>query len=154
ARTASGETALVLARRHGHTPMVDALLKAGAKDDALGPAAPAFAPVTSPQAAIARSLPLLQRSDVMFLKKSGCVSCHNNSLTAMTVALARKQGFAIDETIAREQRTKIAAYVESWRERALQGIGIPGDVDTASYILTGLGAAQHPPDAGTDAQAR
>ena len=48
---------------------------------------------------------------------------------------------------------KIGAYLDSWRERALQGIGIPGDADTMSYILLGLAAENYPPDAATDAQA-
>ena len=43
--------------------------------------------------AVQRSIPLLQKTDVSFLKKSGCVSCHHNSLTAMTVSSARKKGF-------------------------------------------------------------
>src|SRR5262249_30523129 len=40
-----------------------------------------------------------------------------------------------------------------WRERALQGIGVPGDADTVSYILLGLAAQSCPPDAATDAMA-
>jgi squalene cyclase len=46
------------------------------------------------------------------------------------------------------------AYLESWRERELQDIPIPGAIDTTSYILVGLAAAQYPPDAATDALAR
>ena len=49
---------------------------------------------------------------------------------------------------------KIAAYIETWRERALQGVGIPGDSDTVGYILLGLAAENHPPDEATDAMAR
>jgi len=152
ARTPKGETALALARRHGHTPVVDLLMKAGATDDPL-PAPPAAAPARSARAAVERALPLLQATDVSFFKKSGCVSCHNNSLTAMTVAASRKQGFRVDEAIASEQAKKIGAYLDTWRERALQGIGIPGDADTMSYILLGLAAENYPPDAATDAQA-
>jgi hypothetical protein len=36
----------------------------------------------------------------------------------------------------------------------LQGIGIPGDADTTSYILLGLAAERYPADASTDALAR
>ena len=79
------------ARLRGATPVVDLLAKAGAKE-----AAPfKFAsinpkPAGSSREAIARSLPLLQKSDSIFLQKSGCVSCHNNTLTAMTIAAVRK----------------------------------------------------------------
>ena len=152
-QTASGETALNLARRHGReTPVVRALLDAGARDEAL-PLPPTFAPAGSVREALQRAVPLLQKSDVTFLSKSGCVSCHNNSLTAMTLTNVRKHGLRVDEAIAADQTRKIAAYLESWRERAVQGIGIPGDVDTVSYILTGLAAANHPPDLATDAHA-
>jgi ankyrin repeat protein len=154
ARTAGGETALGLAHRHGKTAVVDLLVRAGAVDltPAPGPSAPP-APAASPRAAIERTLPLIQQNDVAFLKKAGCVSCHNNTLTAVTVAAARAGGIRVDETIAQRQRTTIGAYIDTWRERALQGIAIPGGADTVSYILLGLAAEQYPADAATDAMA-
>jgi squalene cyclase len=36
----------------------------------------------------------------------------------------------------------------------LQGVGIPGDADTMSYILVGMAAERYPSDAATDAMAR
>ena len=111
-------------------------------------------PAASPRAAVERALPLLQKTDAVFLKKSGCVSCHNNTLTAMTVAAARSAGVRVDDQTARAQLTSIVTFVDAWRERALQGLGIPGDADTISYILLGLAAEQHAPDAATDAMAR
>ncbi len=45
-------------------------------------------------------------------------------------------------------------YIESWRERALQGVGIPGDSDTMSYLLVGLAAQHYPSDVATDAIVR
>lgn len=152
ARSPKGETALALARRHGHTPVVDLLVKAGATDDPATPP-PSALPAASAKAAVERALPLLQATDVSFFKKAGCVSCHNNTLTAMTVATSRKHGFRVDEAIAGAQAKKIGAYLDTWRERAMQGIGIPGDADTVSYILLGLAAENYPPDAATDAQA-
>ena len=101
-----------------------------------------------------RSLPLLQRADEAFFRKTGCVSCHNNSLMAMTAALARRRGLPFDETVERAQIQKTAAYLEDWRERTIQGHGIPGDVDSVGYILMGLAAERHAPDAATDAMAR
>lgn len=155
AKSSKGDTALDFARRHGKTSVVDALIQAGAKegnppaDRAVKPL-----PAASIRAAIERSLPLLQRTDVSFIQKSGCVSCHNNTLTAMTVATARKNGLPVDDRIARSQLKTIASYIENWRERVLQAIGIPGDSDTVSYILVGMAAENYPPDAATDAMAR
>ncbi len=104
--------------------------------------------------AVSVSLPLLQRADEVFLKTAGCVSCHNNSLFQMTAAVVRSKGFRIDEAIVRAQMTRTRAYLESWRERELQDIAIPGRIDTTTYILAGLAAARYPSDPATDALAR
>lgn len=155
ARNAEGRSAMDFAKLRGATPVVDLLAKAGAKEAApfkIESVKPK--PVGSSREAIARSLPLLQKSDSNFLQRSGCVSCHNNTFTAMTIAAVRKSGLSIDEQIAGNSVKKIAAYIESWRERALQGVGIPGDSDTVGYILLGLAAGNHQSDEATDAMAR
>jgi hypothetical protein len=82
------------------------------------------------------------------------VSCHNNSLTEMTLARAQRQGFRVDEAALRSQLVTIRAYLESWQERVLQDVAIPGGVDTAGYILAGLAEADYPADPATDALAR
>jgi ankyrin repeat protein len=146
---------LTLARRQGEAALVDVLIKAGAKDE---PAtnAPSLkpGPAESARAAIVRSIPPLQRADVSFIRKAGCVSCHNNSLTAMGMAAARQNGIPVDETIARSQLRAIASFLDANRERALQGVGIPGGLDTAGYILLGMAAEKYPSDAITDAWAQ
>ena len=150
-----GETALALARKHGATPVVDVLVRAGATGVAPAPSAiPPAAPAPSPRAAVERSLPLLQRSDVSFLKKAGCVSCHNNTLTAMAVALSRSSGVRVDEEIAQDQVERIGRFLETWRERALVGYGIAGEQDTISAILLGLAAEGYGATEATDAMAR
>jgi len=150
-----GETALDAALQRGQTPLVELLTKAGAQRGLTPvPAPTTFKAADSPRAAVTRSLPLLQRTDAAFLQKSGCVSCHNNTLTALTLSSARQRGLPVDAGMARTSVSKIATYIESWRERALQNIGIPGDSDTITYILMGLAAENHPADAATDALAR
>jgi hypothetical protein len=113
-----------------------------------------YAPARNARAALQRSLPLIQKADETFLSKSGCVSCHHNNFAAMTVSLARSRGVPVNEEIARRQRAGIAEYVDGWRGRLLQGIGIPGDAGTVAYMLLGLAAEKHPADATTDAMAR
>ena len=149
-RTPGGETALSLARLRGQTAIVDLLVKAGAKADP-EPALPKPSPAASVRAAIERSIPLLQKSDVAFMRKSGCVSCHNNSITAMATSLARRRAIPVDRNIATAQAKAIGEYLESWRDRVLQGNGIPGDSDTISYLLLGLAAENYQSDAATDA---
>jgi ankyrin repeat protein len=155
AKSPAGETALTMARLRGDTAVTRLLMRAGARDDGPLAAAPAsFAPAASARAAVERSLPLLQEADVTFLTKSGCVSCHHNSLTAMTVAAARVSGINVNDAIARQQAVETAAYLDRWRDRVLQGIGIAGASDTINYILVGLAAERYPGDASTDAMAR
>jgi hypothetical protein len=143
-----------MARRAGLTPLIEVLTRAGAKDPVPGTEVPAPAPASSSREAVLRSLPVLQRADVAFLRTAGCVSCHHNAQTAETVALARARRLPVDETIAAAQRLKIAAYLDDWRDRVLVGQGIGGEVDTISPILNGLAAERHPADAATDAMAR
>ena len=150
-----GRTALTYARMQGRTPVVDLLERAGAVDGSpAAPAPTAYRPAASVRAAITRSLPLIQKADEQFLSKAACVSCHNNSVAAMSVSLARARGIRVNETIASSQARKIGEYLHNWRDRALQGIGIPGDTTTIGYILVGLAAENHPADAATDAMAR
>src|SRR5579884_1262590 len=80
ATNGKGPTVLDVARRHGQTPVVDVLIKAGARGSDPPPAATVVVPnpAASPRDAVARSLPVLQRSAAIFLRKSGCVGCHNN----------------------------------------------------------------------------
>jgi len=111
------------------------------------------ATATTIRAAVERSLPLLQDVDVAFIQRTGCVSCHHNSLVAMAVSTARSKGFAVNETIARKQPRVITTYLETWRERALQNVPIAGAGDTMGYLLFGLAAEHTPRDAATDAQA-
>jgi ankyrin repeat protein len=154
-KTKDGQTALDFALLRGRTPIVDLLVKAGAKP---GNASPGQVsppkPARSVRAALERSIPLLQRADINFLQKTGCVSCHNNTLTAMTIARARDHGIPVDDQIARKQVAAISSYIDVWRERALQGLGIPGDSDTVSSVLLGMAAENYPPDPATDALAR
>jgi len=154
-QTADGATALDFALRQGGSVVPELLRKAGAKEGSTSPTqVPKPKPAVSARAALDRSIPLLQQSDVTFLRKAGCVSCHNNNLTAMTVAAARKQGLPVDEASAQGQRNVIAAYAETNRERNLQGLNIAGGPDTAGYILLGLAAENWPADPATDALAR
>lgn len=154
-QTPDGATALDFALRQGNSVVPELLRKAGAKEGNI-PSTPVLKskPAVSARAALDRSIPLLQQNDLTFLRKAGCVSCHNNNLTAMTVAAARKQGLPVDEGAAQGQRRGIAAYAETNRERNLQGLGIAGGSDTAGYILLGLAAENWPADPATDAMAR
>lgn len=105
----------------------------------------------TPQAAITKSLPMLQSLGVKFIEQTGCVSCHHNSLPAMAVSLARERGFNIDEQAVQTENAKIAEVWGAKRERLLQGERPPGGNDTPAYVLIGLAASRQSPNPGTDA---
>ncbi len=54
------------------------------------------------------------------------MSCHRNSLVTAAVVTARSHGFRVDEQAVSAERTQIAQYLESWRERTLQNDAIAG----------------------------
>jgi len=72
----------------------------------------------------------------------------------MTIAAARAAGMTVNERIAKDQSRRIAAFLQENGERALENDGLPGGVDTVSYILLGLSADGYPGDPVTDVWAR
>jgi hypothetical protein len=159
----AGLSALDLARLNGVTPVVNVLLKAGAKSTAPVPDSPKPSPAATVQAAVQRSLPPIQKADAGFTAQSGCISCHNNNIAAMAIGLARKNGYRVDEKIAAQQVKINAAYLEHSRDTLHQGFFAAqagaeavGDVFGSSvlgYVLVGLDAEHYKADLNTDAAA-
>ncbi|MDP9169451.1 MAG: hypothetical protein M3N54_02430, partial [Acidobacteriota bacterium] len=128
----------------------DYLVKAGATADAPAPVELAFVKNNTAMAAVNRALPLIQKADLNFTQKSGCVSCHNEALTDMALAAARTGGFHIDEAMEAKEVKAVATFFGEWRERLLQGMAPGGP----AYTLEGLHAENYPADLTTDAIAR
>jgi ankyrin repeat protein len=152
----SGITVLDIAKRNGDLRIIDFLVKSGAKETA-EPPAPTLKPRQNNtiRKAIQDSLPLLQRADAGFTAKSGCVSCHNDSMTAMAIGLARSRGFQIDEKMAAKQVQVNVLSLEKTRDQLHQGFGLPvGDMFfdfLDGYVALGLHAEGYKPDLNTDA---
>jgi len=153
----TGLTALDIAKLHGDTPIVQFLVKSGAK--ATAPAAAALKPrkQNTLASAIQGSLPLLQVADANFVPKAACISCHNNSLAAMAVSAARKSGFQVDEKTAAQQVKANVFGLEKLRDSLHQGVLAPvgeffGPV-VVSYMLVGLDAEHYKADLNTDTAA-
>jgi hypothetical protein len=115
-----GLSALDFARRLGRTPVADVLASAGATMKTEADPTLTVVPGNNIHDAVERSLPLLQRTSLQFYKKSGCVSCHHNSMTEMTVAAARSKGFAVDEISARQDVSTVVKDIEASRDQALR----------------------------------
>ena len=153
----SGLTILDIAKLHGDTPIVEWLVKSGAKGTA--PSKPVLKPRrdNTVQSAIQASIPLLQRADANFVPKAACISCHNNSLAALTVGAARKSGFGVDDKIAAQQVKANTFGLEKLRDQLRQGFLVPvGDFFgpvVVSYVLVGLDAEHYQSDLNTDAVA-
>jgi len=156
AKDALGNSPLKWAKRRGETSIVQMFKKAGAE---LGPgpseaAAPSRLQTVldgdSVKRALAKSLPLLQQSAQTFTARRKCVSCHHQALVAMTVGLARKQGFAVDDKLADQERSAVLGRLAKNREAMRLGGGVTDDLVPA-YVLAGFAAEAQRPNALTDA---
>ena len=150
AKNIYGHTPLYLANLHGNTPIVDLLMKSGAKPEVIAYPELKFQQANTIQSAVERAIPRLQQADINFLRQSGCVSCHNEALTGVMLSTVRKAGFKVDERMAKQEVNGVAQFFELWRDRLYQG-NAPGGV---AYSLVGLHAEQYPADLITDAIAR
>lgn len=162
AATPNGETPLQRAQRGGTRAFIDILVHAGGKPGDTEPkiegprrALPTGSQESLPpiKEAVERSLLLLQRSNQEFVRKCGCVSCHNQAIPAIALAEASKRGFQIDAELARRQRETALTALTSQRERALQMLFIGGPAG-ASYALLELAVFETPRSPGTDAYIR
>lgn len=153
AKAATGDTALQLAAKRGRTEIVALLEKAGATPVEAPSAAPAKTNTpTDVRAAAEKSIALLQKCGPEFFRKSGCVACHQQSVTSLALAEARTRGLHVDETIAREQTQVTALTMRSFRDRFLQRVDHPANSAPATgYVLMGLAAENYPADEYTDA---
>ena len=148
AKSDRGETPYLLASRAGAAGAMELLLKAGAKE--MKDEWPTPVPANGLRTAVERILPLLEMSGEAVFRKRGCVSCHSNSLTAMTVALARRKGFTVNEEQARKELGFAVATEKPFFDQMRLGSAIGGGADTLGYTLMGMSAAGYPADALTD----
>ena len=158
AKPATGDTALDLANKRGHTRIVELLQSSGAtaseKQSATTTASakPSAESATDVRAAAEKSLALLQKCGPEFFAKSGCVACHQQSVTSLALAAARTRGLQVDEQTASDQLRITAITIKSYRDRFLQRVDHPANSAPATgYILWGLGEEKYPADEAIDA---
>jgi hypothetical protein len=140
AQNSLGESALTWAMRRGDLRAVERLKSAGASD--------AGAVRRSVESAIA----LLQKSGPQFVKVSGCVSCHHQSLPQMAYAAARGRGYQVDPAVSEQQVKAVLAMFRPIREQMENGtMSLPNPGISVSYSLLGLAAEGYRPDEVTSA---
>src|SRR5438046_4845854 len=151
AKNGRGDTAYALAARVGIASTLGILAKAGAKEVREEWPKPQGG-AQSVEAAVKKVIPLIEMSGEPGWNARHCVSCHSNSLPAMTVASARKKGFAVNEEQAKKELGFAIATDEPVLEpNRLGSSPIGGGSDTLGYTLMGMAAAGAPADALTDA---
>ncbi|HEY7171771.1 MAG TPA: ankyrin repeat domain-containing protein [Vicinamibacterales bacterium] len=149
-----GRTALDWALMQGETGAAQTLRQAGATAQAR-PAPPSPTAGRPLRAAIAAAVKQLQPADPKFIEGAHCVSCHNETLLSVAVALARAKRVEIDETLAPHPHDITLKLWETNREELLLGrpTSIGGFTGTAAYGLFGLAEEHAAPTPLTDALA-
>jgi hypothetical protein len=98
-----------------------------------------------------KSIALLQKSSSQFYKVSGCVSCHNQSLPQMTIAMARARNIHVNEQAADQQRKSVLSVVRPARQPLMEMADVVPDVaGSAGYLMLGMAADNQRSDASTD----
>jgi N-acyl-D-amino-acid deacylase len=98
------------------------------------------------QAAVEKSLPLLEYSSHEFIDNAGCFSCHGQSLGILTFSLAQEKGFATRDTILQEAIQVTVAGMQDRRDDLIQQVNRPGGNISTGYSLWALSAAGYKPD--------
>ena len=147
----AGENALDWAKKMGNPEVMRILGVKGVQAAAtvLQPAAEAKLP--APKQAAQKSLALLQRTSNSFFTSGGCVSCHAQNLTGMAIGIARANGLAVDERAAAEDLKAVKLQWASADQILIQGMNVPGAMDTVMYSLLQLANEGAPADRGIDA---
>ncbi|MGE3808721.1 MAG: prenyltransferase/squalene oxidase repeat-containing protein [Gemmataceae bacterium] len=101
--------------------------------------------------AVAKALPLLQKSMAVSIEKRECFMCHHQALPALGVVTARRHGFTIDDKGLAAQFEHANKFATKNIELYRQGKGTGGQVSTAGYLLWTLELGETQPGAVTEA---
>lgn len=160
------ETPLSLARKRGDTPIVRALLKAGAKEDSSTAASEKrstglrLAGAKTIQEAVERALPPLiktaETSAGTFEKhasKQACISCHQQQLPLAAMSMATRRGFAVDAQIRHHQLELLNRMIGRFLEPAFETTFLPETTIFAGYAVLDLKLENVPGSLATDSLA-
>lgn len=106
------------------------------------------------RAAVERALPLIEKGAAGSMKeRPNCFTCHNLGMPVLAIETARSRGFAVDESLLKEQLQFTADYLEDHQDDYLAGKGTGGQVATAGAALWALETGGRKPDEITAAVA-
>jgi hypothetical protein len=102
--------------------------------------------------AVEKGVSRVLASGPSFVKVSGCVSCHNNTLPVMAASLARERGLKVDTQTERQQLKAIIGVTTPMREPLLEATyAVPDTQVSLPYILLAMHAEHSPADELTSA---
>jgi ankyrin repeat protein len=104
------------------------------------------------RAAAAKPFGLVQKSQDVFYKKDGCISCHHQILPILAESTARERGIPFDAKFAAEVTTKVFSQFKDL-DTIVQGQFYIDDIGDA-WELIAAHAAGVPPSATTSAMAQ
>lgn len=105
------------------------------------------------RAALAKTLPLLQKGAVGHTKQRTCFACHNQALPILALTTARDRSFETDADELRKQLEFIADFLGKNSDNYRKSRGQGGQADTAGYALWTLHLGGWKPDDTTAAVA-
>ena len=108
----------------------------------------------TPQRAVERSLPLLQRTAANMFTDGGCVACHAQPISKMATNMAQSRGWRIDDEGRKSVATESARVVGNLNGSVavlLQGREGGGQPDTQLYNAMMMITSAEPASRGTDA---
>ncbi|OYW35199.1 MAG: hypothetical protein B7Z42_15325, partial [Brevundimonas sp. 12-68-7] len=130
---------MTLALRFDDGAIAKALRAAGGKGMAEKLPEASASPAKSAEEALARAIPLLQKTGPAVWKKRGCTSCHSNHQPAGAIATAKAHGVGFDAAAA-QRELRVLVAMETIRTPALRtGFVTP---EITGYVLDSLAKQQ------------
>jgi ankyrin repeat protein len=115
------------------------------------PVVTADSKLSTPKQAAEKSVALLQKTANTFFAEGGCVACHAQNLSGMAASVARANGLRVDQAAVAEQLKAVKLQWISADQILIQGMNVPGAMDTVMYSVLQLATDGAPPDRGIDA---
>jgi len=150
-KSKAGESTIDWAKKIGNPEIMRTLGIPTQRADAMAVRAVDDAKLPTPRQAAEKSLALVERMAGTFFVQGGCVSCHAQNLAGMAIGVARANGIPVDEQTAAEQLKTVKLQWASADQILIQGMNVPGAMDTVMYSVLQLATEGAPPDRGIDA---
>lgn len=145
ARDMSGESVMDLAQRRGMVRSAKVLRSAGARVSREVPVI-TLPGDSGPQGNVKAAMEQLARASEMSVKKTGCASCHHNTLPLMVYFHAAQKGLKVDVDLKRALNLTLGT-VKPFTQVLLEGSDAPPDMAvTGSYFLEGMNAQSYAAD--------